>query len=333
MPFEKILLIAEIGSVHDGSFGNAMKLIDLASECGANAVKFQTHIADCETLPTAPNPRYFSSESSFVYFTRTSFSFDQWVELRGHAHELGLKFISSPFSIEAVDMLESIGVDAIKVPSGEISNLPMLEKISDSSRDIIISSGMSDWKELDLAVDVLSAVKNLAILQCSSIYPCPAEKVGLNVIREMQERYNRPIGLSDHTLGIGAAIAAVAFGAVVIEKHLTFHRGMYGSDATHSAEPHEYKLLSDTLGQVCSMLMNDVRKDDVTPYKDMKKIFEKSLVSKLFINKGEKLSKENLCFKKPGDGIPASEYKNWLGRISIRDIPPNSKLQPQDFQA
>src|SRR5687767_13471245 len=148
-------IIAEIGSVHDGSFGNALRLIDAAAEAGADAVKFQTHIAEAESLPNAPAPSYFSDEPRMAYFRRTGFTPDQWSRLARHAESAGVTFLSSPFSIEAVDLLEAVGMSAYKVPSGEVTNLPLLERIAKTGKPALLSSGMSDWGELDAAVAIL----------------------------------------------------------------------------------------------------------------------------------------------------------------------------------
>jgi N-acetylneuraminate synthase len=236
-----VYLIAEIGSVHDGSLGNALRLVEVASECGANAVKFQTHIPEAETLPGAPSPSYFRQEARFDYFRRTSFTIDQWNVIREACQKHGVAFLSSPFSEEAVDLLERLEMTQYKVPSGEVTNLPLLEKIAQLKKPIILSSGMSNWAELDRAVAVIRKHHTkLTILQCTSEYPCSYERVGLNVMLEMKERYGLPVGLSDHTVTPYATYAAVTLGASMIERHVTFSRKMYGSDAKHSLEPGEF---------------------------------------------------------------------------------------------
>ncbi|MDP6426239.1 MAG: N-acetylneuraminate synthase family protein, partial [Dehalococcoidia bacterium] len=231
------LIIAEISSAHEGSLENAIKLIELFAKCGVDCVKFQTHIANEESLPDAPNPDYFKEESRIEYFNRTSFSINEWQSLKKKTDELKIDFLSSPFSLEAVDMLEEVGVFAYKIPSGEVTNLPLLEKIAEIEKPVFLSSGMSDWNELDQAVDIFKKKCALTVMQCSSVYPCGPEQVGLNVITEIKERYDCEVGFSDHTLGFSAAISAVALGSTVIEKHCTFSRHMYGSDAKHSMEP------------------------------------------------------------------------------------------------
>lgn len=327
------LLIAEVGSVHDGSFGNAKKLIDLAAQCGADAVKFQTHISDAETLPNAASPSYFKDESRAEYFRRTEFSKSMWRELAEHAQDIGICFLSSPFSLEAVDLLEDIEMLAYKIPSGEVTNLPLIQKIAQVQKPVLLSSGMSNWGELDQAVATLSDVPWLSIMQCTSAYPCSAKMVGLNIIDEIHDRYpNVVLGFSDHTLGPAAAIAAAGRGALVIEKHLTFSRHMYGSDAKHSMEPQEFAQLSRWLEEVWSMMDSPVDKnvfrDDIL---EMKKIFEKSIVLKKEISKGMQLVFEDLSFKKPGDGIAARHYEQVLGRITTRNLKTNHKLTWDDL--
>jgi N-acetylneuraminate synthase len=325
-------IIAEIGSVHDGSFGNALRLIDAAAESGADTVKFQTHLAEAESLPDAPAPAYFSDEPRIAYFKRTGFALDQWKRLAAHAAGRGVAFVSSPFSIEAVDLLEQVGVAAYKIPSGEVSNLPLLERIAATGKPALLSSGMSDWTELDAAVAALKPGGPLTVMQCSSAYPCPPEKVGLNVIREMADRYGTPVGFSDHTTGLAAPIAAAALGASVIEKHFTFSRLMYGSDAKHSMEPEDFRIMADALRAIWRMLEHPVNKADTAPYRDMKRIFEKSLVTAVPVHAGTLLTRDLLAFKKPGDGIPARRYRDVVGRRVRRDLLADHKLAEDDLE-
>jgi len=321
MPDQELLIIAEVGSVHDGSFGNAKKLIELASHCGADVVKFQTHIASSETLPDAPAPSYFRGEPRYSYFERTGFSEEQWMGLRRHALESNIGFLSSPFSIDAVELLERIGIERYKIPSGEVTNLPMLQRIAETGKHIYLSSGMSDWTELDSAVNTILKVHDkITVMQCASEYPCTEENVGLNVIGEMKERYGLQIGYSDHTRDNYAAYAAAALGAEVIEKHLTFSRFMYGSDAANSAEPKQFAGLVRGLKSIERMRSVSVDKSDNTKYADMKRIFEKSIVAAENINQGSIIEREAIAFKKPGTGIPPSKIDNVIGRRATVDI-------------
>lgn len=327
----KFQIIAEIGSVHDGSFGNACKLVEAAAACGADVVKFQTHIADAETLADAPSPAYFKGEPRLDYFKRTAFSKEQWITIKEVCRSANVKFLSSPFSLEAVDLLEEIGIDTYKIPSGEVSNVPLLTYVAKTGKPVIVSSGMSNWKELDEAVNVLSKGGPLSVMQCTSAYPCPPEKVGLNIIREMIGRWNLPVGYSDHTLGDAASFAAAALGASSIEKHFTFSKLMYGSDAANSMEPADFKRFCTGLKEIWKMLENPVDKNDLSDLTDMKRIFEKSIVVNRPLSSGDIISAGDLAYKKPGDGIPASQWKSIIGRKVNKELPVNYKLRPEDL--
>lgn len=326
----RVYIIAEVGSVHDGSFGNATRLIDLAAELGADAVKFQTHLPAAETLRDAPMPPYFKGEPRFEYFARTGFSPEQWKQLAGHAAKAGVEFLSSPFSIEAVMLLENIGVTRYKIPSGEVTNLPMLEAVARTGKPVLLSSGMSNWAELDAAVTTIRRHHDrLCIMQCKSAYPCPPEQVGLNVIGEMRTRWGQPVGYSDHTLENNACLAAVTLGATVVEKHLTFSRLMYGSDARHSAEPAQFASLVKGIREIEAMLAHPVDKDDISAVVEMKAIFEKSVVSTVSIPKGAVISADMVAVKKPGTGIPAAMLAKVIGTTALDDIPADT-LIPKD---
>ncbi len=332
---DAVFIIAEVGSVHDGSFGNALMLIDVAAECGVDAVKFQTHIAQAETLRNAPMPPYFKGEPRYEYFERTAFSRDQWQALKRHCEEKGVGFLSSPFSIEAVELLESVGVDRYKVGSGEVTNLPMLEAIARTGKPVLLSSGMSSWAELDEAVNTIRRFhERVTVLQCTSEYPCPYEEVGLNVMLEMRARYRLPAGLSDHTLTPYASLAAVVLGAAAIEKHLTFSRLMYGSDARHSLEPEQFSSLVQGIRAIETMLGSQVDKDGMArQLREMKQIFEKSVVSVVDIPAGTVITEGMIGLKKPGTGIPGHRFHEIIGQRTARDIARDTILQESDLNA
>ena len=281
---KKTYIIAEIGNTHEGSLGLAKQFMKAAANCGVDAVKMQTHIFEAESLASAPNPPYFKDETRKEYFERTAFNKNQWEELKRYALEdLRIDFFSSPFSLEAVDLLEAVGMETYKIASGEVNNLPLLEKIAKTGKRVLLSSGMSSWSELDQAVDVLqtNGCKDLVILQCTSEYPCPPEEAGLNILDELKNRYkNVTFGYSDHTMGVAVPLAAVIKGATVIEKHFTLSKKMYGSDAKYSTEPDEFKRLVDEIRQIEIANSSEVDKDKkVESLKDMKMTFEKSVVS------------------------------------------------------
>lgn len=324
-------IIAEVGSTHDGSFGNARCAIDVVAECGADAVKFQTHISESETLPNAPMPPYFKGEPRFEYFNRTSFTREQWVELKSYAEDKGMVFLSSAFSVEAVDLLESIGMQKYKIPSGEVTNLPYLERIARTGKPVILSSGMSSWSELDDAVATVTRHhSSLTVLQCTSEYPCPPEQVGLNVMQEMGQRYGLPVGLSDHTLSNAAAFAAVTLGASLVEKHFTLSKRMYGSDARHSAEPQQFAELVSQIREIEAMMSNHVDKSSASRFDDMKDIFQKSIVSLVDIPEGTEVTEQMLGVKKPGTGIPPGRMSEVVGSRTLRHIPADTVLTEQD---
>ena len=328
----RTLIIAEIGSTHDGSFGNAKCLIETAAECSVDAVKFQTHIAEAETLPDAPMPPYFKGEPRLEYFKRTAFTKAQWIELKAHAESQDLIFLSSPFSVEAVELLEEIGIQQYKIPSGEVTNLLMLEVIAKTGKPVLLSSGMSSWAELDEAVNtILKYHDRLTVLQCTSEYPCPHEQVGLNVMLQMRERYELPVGLSDHTLTSYAAFAAVVLGATVIEKHFTLSRCMYGSDARQSLEPDELADLVRGIRAIEIMLSSKVDKDDISRFAVMKETFEKSVVSLVDIPEGTVITETMIGIKKPGTGIPAKRFTEVLGKRTRKPIPQETLIREDDL--
>jgi N-acetylneuraminate synthase len=326
-----IFIIAEAGMNHDGSLGNARRLVDVAAECGADAVKFQLHDAAAETTATAPTPPYFGAEPRYAYFERTAFTDDEWRSLRERCEERSIEFVCSPFSVEAVDRLETIGVDRYKVGSGEVTNLPLLERLATTRKPVLLSSGMSSWAELDRAVELLRAAP-LTVLQCTSEYPCPPEHVGLNVLGDLRARYGLSVGLSDHTLGTAACVAAAALGAEVLEKHFTLSRAMYGPDAPLSLEPTELAQLVRDVREVERMLAAPVDKDDLDALAEMKRIFEKSVVSTEAIAAGATIEPGMVAVKKPGTGIPAARLRDVIGRRAARAVAPDAVLVEEDVE-
>lgn len=327
----KVYIIAEIGNTHEGSLGLAKCFVEAAARCGVDAVKFQTHIFEAESLPGAPNPPYFKDETRKEYLERTSFKLHQWKEIKRFAEdEYGLEFFSSCFSLEAVDLLEKVGVRTYKIPSGEVTNLPLLIKVAKTGKRVFLSSGMSNWGELDEAVKVLRGhgCNDLTVFQCTSRYPCPLEAAGLNIIHEMRERYGCAVGFSDHTLGLGVSIAAVALGACAVEKHFTLSKKMYGPDAGFSATPRELKTLVEGIRAAEEAIGTKVDKEAVcASLGAMKIVFEKSIVAAEDIPAGTVLKERHLAYKKPGDGIPASEFRRLIGKKLLKAVERNVKIE------
>ena len=316
----RVYVIAEAGMNHDGSLGNAIRMAEVAAECGVDAVKFQLHDAAAETTRDAPSPPYFQHETRWEYFQRTAFSDEQWATLKRACEAAGIDFLCSVFSLEALERLERLGAERYKIGSGEVTNLELIRRVAATGKPVLLTSGMSSWSELDAAVH--AAGENVTVLQCTSEYPTPPERVGLNVLAELRERYGRPVGLSDHSLGNYAAFAAVALGATTIEKHFTLSNDLYGPDAAMASEPDELEELVDGVRSIEAMLASPVDKDELREdIREMKRVFEKSVVTVDNIPAGSRIEREMLAAKKPGTGIPAARIDDVVGRTARIDLP------------
>jgi len=325
-----VFVIAEAGMNHDGSLGNAIRLAEVAAECGADAVKFQLHDSAAESTREAPAPPYFTHESRWDYFQRTAFTDEQWRTLKEACDRAEIEFLCAPFSLEALARLEALGVERYKIGSGEVTNLELVRAAGATGKPVLLSSGMSSWEELDAAVD--AAGDRVTVLQCTSAYPTPPERVGLNMLAELRERYRKPVGLSDHTLGPHAAFAAVALGAEVIEKHFTLSRDLYGPDAALALEPYELGELVDGIREIELMLISPVDKNDLEPFAEMKRVFEKSVVSTRAIPPGAVIEREMVAAKKPGTGIPAKRLLEVVGRRARTAIAADTVLTEGDLE-
>jgi N,N'-diacetyllegionaminate synthase len=324
------LVVAEIGNNHDGSIRQAERLIEAAAEAGADAVKFQTHIADAEMLPSTPTPPHFD-EPRYEFTKRMELSFDDHLRLKANAEERGLIFFSSPFSVEAVELLERAEVPAYKIASGEVTNPPLLDAVAATRKPVLLSSGMSGLEELDLAAALFrSAASPLAVLQCTSEYPCPPEHVNLRAMVMLGERLGSAYGLSDHTLGIETALAAVALGASVVEKHFTLSKRLYGPDHHASLEPEELRRLVVGVRRVEAALGSD-RKERDSALDSVRATFEKSIVTATSIAAGAVIERSMLTTKRPGTGIPATRIAEVLDRRARRDIDANALLAEGDL--
>ncbi len=283
--------------------------IDAAARAGADAIKFQTHIAAEESTPSEPWRIKFSKQDAtrYDYWRRMEFSADQWQGLHDHARECGLKFYSSPFSVAAVVLLECIGVDGWKIASGEVSNVQMLEAMQSSGLPVLLSSGMSGWDELDRAVAYIKGLGlELSVFQCTSKYPTPAESVGLNLLEEFRTRYQCTVGLSDHSGVIYPGLAAATLGANSLEVHITMSREMFGPDVPASLTTGEFKQLVDGVRCIEAMKANPVDKDIMADELcGMRQLFSKSAVARRDLRAGETLTVADLIPKKPGTGVPA----------------------------
>jgi N,N'-diacetyllegionaminate synthase len=315
---EKVFIMAELGQAHEGSLGILHSYIDALSTTGIDAIKFQTHIAEAESSEYEPFRVQFSYEDNtrFDYWKRMEFSLEQWQDIKKHCGDVGLEFVSSPFSNIAVDWLEEIGIQKYKIGSGEVTNFLMLEKIAKTGKDIILSSGMSNFSELDETIKFLKKFDNkVSILQCTTMYPSNAENIGLNVIGELKDRYNLLVGFSDHSGTIYPSLAASTLGAEIIEFHAVFDKDMFGPDSKSSLTIKEIKQLVEGVRFIETSLKNNIDKTDNSEFKEMKKIFEKTLAVNNNMKMGDIIALENLEAKKPsGQGISAKEYKKIIGK-------------------
>ncbi len=325
-----VFIIAEIAQAHDGSLGTAHAYIDAVAAAGASAVKFQTHIADAESTPGEPFRVRFSPQDAtrYDYWRRMEFTPDQWRGLADHARQRGLVFLSTPFSLQAVDLLEGLDVAAWKVGSGEVNNLPMLGRMAATGRPVLLSSGMASWQDLDRAAEtVRSAGAELAILQCTTAYPCPPEKVGLNVLAELAARYDCPVGLSDHSGTIFPSLSAVTLGAAVIEIHVVFSRECFGPDVAASVTTDELAQLTTGIRFIEQMLAHPLDKESMADeLTDLRLMFGKSLVAARDLPAGHTLGEDDVALKKPGTGIPAARLSEVLGRRLKQAITANTFL-------
>lgn len=325
------LVIGEVAQAHDGSLGMAHAYIDAIADAGCDAVKFQTHIAAAESTTREAFRVAFSRQDAtrMDYWRRMEFRPEQWAGLRDHAVERGLLFLSSPFSFEAADLLEALDVPAWKVGSGEIDNDPFLRRLARTGRPVLLSSGLADWAALDRAVATVRAQgAPVALFQCTTAYPTPPERLGLNVLALLRARYEAPVGLSDHSAQIAAGIAAVALGADLLEVHVVFHRGSFGPDAPASLTPDDLRRLVDGVRFVHTALRNPV---DKAPDPALRTLFGRSVVARTDLAAGHLLRTEDLALKKPGGGLPPDRLDGLVGRRLARDLVADQALAEDDL--
>jgi N,N'-diacetyllegionaminate synthase len=329
-------IIADVAQSHDGSLGFAHAFIEAVSKTGVNAIKFQTHIADAESTPDEPWRIKFSLQDNtrYDYWKRMEFSEDQWYGLRKHAEDIGLQFLSTPFSMQAFYLLKRIGVAAWKVGSGEMTNLLFLEAMAETDLPIILSTGMSTLAEIDTAVSIIRGHhSNFTVLQCSTAYPCPPEQIGLNMLSFFRNRYACEVGLSDHSGSIYPSLAAVTLGAEMVEVHVTLSRDMFGPDVSSSVTTDELRQLVEGVRYIENILQHPVDKDDNAREKaEMRKIFSKSIVVVSDLPKGTVLKKENLALKKPGTGLGPDMINSLIGRTLKRALQTNQQVTNEDYE-
>lgn len=335
-PGHRPLVIAEVAQAHDGSLGTAHAFIDAIADAGADAVKFQTHIAAAESTIHEPWRVRFSrqDETRYAYWKRMEFTPPQWAGLKEHAEKRGLLFMSSAFSPEAVDLLIQLGIRVWKVASGEVASTALVRQMAATRLPVLLSSGMSRMAELDRAVAISrEAGCDVGVFQCTTMYPCPPDKVGLNVLAELRERFGCPVGLSDHSGRIYAGLAAVALGASMVELHVTFSRQMFGPDVPASVTFPELAQLTEGVRAIHAMVSTPVEKEAVALEMDpMRRTFQKVLVTARPMAAGTRLVAEDFVLKKAGPGMSPEAVERIAGRVLVRDVAADHPISEADLK-
>ena len=330
----RTLIIAEAGVNHNGDIKIAKQLIDVAADCGADYVKFQTFSADRIVTKSADKAEYQkqssdSSESQFEMLKRLELSVEMHLELIEHCKHRSIKFLSTGFDIQSVDLLVGLGLNLVKIPSGEITNLPLLRHIGSLDLPVILSSGMSTMKEIGDALLILEQTglprAQITVLHCTTEYPTPMDEVNLRAMNSIRNTLGVAVGYSDHTLGIEVSVAAVALGASVIEKHFTIDRSLPGPDHKASLEPIELGAMVKAIRNVEVALGSDVKEPTIGEIKNMR-IARKSILAGRKIEVGEILSASNLVVKRPGDGISPMHWDHLIGQIACREYLPDEMI-------
>ncbi|MDN5319821.1 MAG: pseudaminic acid synthase [Thermococcaceae archaeon] len=332
-PGYPVYIVAELSANHNQDFETAVKLIEAAKEAGADAVKVQTYTPDTITIDV-DRPEFkikggtlWDGKTLYELYKEAYMPWEWQKELKKIANKLGLDFFSAPFDPTAVNFLEKLGVPAYKIASPEIVDIPLIEKVAETGKPVIISTGMANLCEIEEAVQAVRKKGNyqIALLKCTSAYPAPYESMNLKTIPNMMEAFGVPVGLSDHTLGIEVPIAAVALGASIIEKHFTLSRSIQTPDSAFSLEPHEFKAMVQAIRNV-EKALGDVRYGTDKSEEEIKK-YRRSLYVVRDIKKGELFTEENVKSIRPGYGLPPKYLKEILGRKARCDIPKGTPLR------
>ena len=324
----KVQIIAEIGVNHNGKIDLAFELIDIASNAGADIVKFQTSIPNLVTSKYAPKADYQlsstdSRETLLEMCNKLNLSFEDTKTLKLYAEKKDIKFLSTPFDFVSIDFLSNLGLDCFKIPSGEINNLPYLRKIGGLRKTVFMSTGMANLEEIRAATDILTdhgtSKDKIIVLHCNTEYPTPMDDVNLNAMLTIRDELGVQVGYSDHTLGIEIPIAATAMGAAVIEKHFTLSRDMEGPDHRASLEPDELTAMVKAIRNIEKAMGDGVKQPSPSERKNIP-IARKSLVAATTIRAGEPFTEANLTVKRPGTGISPMHWDKVLKQTALRDF-------------
>jgi N,N'-diacetyllegionaminate synthase len=331
---EPIFVIAEAGVNHNGDIAMALRLCDAAHAVGADAVKFQTFRAQDLVLPGAPTADYQARETGehdqFAMLRKLELSRAQHETIQAHCRALGIEFFSTPFSIDALDMLVALGVRRIKLSSGELTHKALVERAAAARLPLLVSTGMATMDEIGEALQWIAAARGslagVTLLHCTSAYPAPDAALNLNALRSMARDLGVPIGYSDHSLGIEAALAAVALGATVIEKHLTLDRGLPGPDHSASLEPAEFARMVAGIRRVASMLGDGV-KAPTAEERSTARVARRSVAAATDIARGTAITESMLVCRRPATGIAPRDLPRVVGRVAAAAIPAGTVLQ------
>ena len=328
-----ILIIAEAGVNHNGSLAMAKQLAGVAKAAGADIVKFQTAKPELVISRFAEKAEYQKAEtgeaeSQLEMCKRIHLTFDEHAQLKEYCDSIGIAYLSTPFDLDSIDFLQQLGTPMWKVPSGEITNLPYLEKIAATKKPVILSTGMSMISEIEDALTILEdgGAGPITLLHCNTEYPTPIEDANLLAMQDLREQFGLPVGYSDHTAGIEADIAAAALGAVVIEKHFTLDKALPGPDHKASLSPEELTAMAAAVRKT-ELALGDGRKHVTESEAKNKPIARKSILAKRDIKKGETFTPENLTVKRPGDGISPMRWYDVLGKTAKRDFAEDEKIE------
>jgi N,N'-diacetyllegionaminate synthase len=328
---KQVEIIAEIGQAHDGSLGTAHAMIDAVAKRGVKAAKFQMHIAAEESTPEDKFRVNFSYEDQtrYDYWRRMEFSVEQWAELKKHCEEKDIEFLCTPFSLEAVRRLEQLGIKRWKIGSGDTSNRSLLKAVSATGKPLLLSTGMSDYKEIRNVLDFMKIFPStLTLFHCVSLYPNPPESIALEEIVKLRATFSVPIGFSDHSGEIYPCLLAVYLGAVAVEVHITFSKEAFGPDTSSSLNLGQLEELVRGISFVEKMLECQTDKDKTAAeLKGQKILFSRSIVAAQDISAGEIISDNNLALKKPGTGLPEDQLSQVIGKIAQRNIGKNELIQ------
>lgn len=331
----RTFIIAEAGVNHNGSIQMAIKMVDAALDAGADAIKFQAFAAERLVTRSAPKASYQkrttnARESQFEMLKRVEISPQDHKKLFGYCRKKGITFISSPFDPESIALLNELGLEIFKIPSGEITNLPYLRYLGSLKKRVILSTGMSDLGEIEDALDILTAAgtkrDRITLLHCTSEYPAAYKDVNLMAMVSIREAFKIPVGYSDHTPGIEVPVAAVALGATVIEKHFTLSRDLSGPDHTSSLEPAHFRIMVEAVRNTEAALGNGIKTPSPSELRTSL-VVRKSIVARRRIAKGEQFTPSNLTTKRPGTGVNPMAWDEVLGQRARRDYAPDDPVE------